>query len=85
MVMAVPTFLNVDGDGTAVPDRSDGRFDLLAQAGPITLLWDGTCHCQCAGWKGPVDDARGHHMTSSQTERSSSPEAIEDQPDSGGP
>src|SRR5664279_5940482 len=29
MVIAVPTFLNVDGDGTAVPDRGDGWFDLL--------------------------------------------------------
>src|SRR5664280_456406 len=29
MVMVVPTFLNVDGDGTAVPDRSDGRSGLF--------------------------------------------------------
>ena len=29
MVIAVPTFLNVDGDCTAVPDQADGWFDLL--------------------------------------------------------
>jgi hypothetical protein len=85
MVMAVPTFLNVDGDGTAVPNRSDGRFDLLAQAGPITRLWDGTCRCQCADWKSSADDARGRLMTPSQTKSSSAPEAIENQRSRGGP
>src|SRR5664280_990671 len=29
MVMVVPTFLTVDGDGTAVPDQSDGRSGLF--------------------------------------------------------
>jgi hypothetical protein len=35
-------------------------------------------------WKSYVDDTRGCHWTSSQAEPTSVPEAIEDQPCSGG-
>ena len=79
MVMAVPTFLNVDGDGTAVPDRSDGRSGLLVQPGPVTLLRDGACRCQCAVRKSSADDVRERLMTPSQAESPSAPEAIGDQ------
>ena len=63
IVIAVPTFLNVDGDGTAVPDQGDGRFDLLAQAGPITLLWDGTCRFQSAAGRVRPTTPEGRLMT----------------------
>ena len=64
-VIAVPNFLNVDGDGTAVPDQGDGRFGLLAQAGPITLLWDGTCRFQSVAERAQPttpEDARGRQV-----------------------
>jgi hypothetical protein len=37
------------------------------------------------GWKDTVDDTRRCHGTPSQTEPASTPEAIEDQQQSGGP
>ena len=49
MVMVIPSVFGVR-DGTAVPDRSDGRSGLLLQPGPITQLGDGTCRLSmCAG------------------------------------
>ena len=85
MVIAVPTFLNADGDGTAVPDQDDGWFDLLAQARPITLLWDETCRFQCSTGRARSTTSRGRLMTPSQANSPSAPEAIEDQQQSGGP
>lgn len=85
MVMAVPTFLNVDGDGTAVLDRSDGRFDSLAQAGPITQPRRRGVPFSMCGGKGSADDTRGRLMTTCQAKSPSTPEAIEDQLESGGP
>ena len=73
MVMVVPTFLNVDGDGTAVPDQGDGWFGMLvaSQTGHPLLGRD----VQFS--RSSVDDVRA--------ESPSVPEAIEDQLQSGGP
>jgi len=85
MVMTVPTFLNVDGDGTAVPDQGDGLSGLRQQSGPVTLSWDGACRLRGAVSKSSVDDVRERLMTPSQAESPSAPKAIEDQPESRGP
>src|SRR5664280_3583540 len=85
MVIAVPTFLNVDGDGTAVPDRSDGRIGLFVQSRPITQpRRRGVPYSMC-DWKSSADDTQGRLMTTSQAKSPSSPKAIEDQLESGGP
>ena len=47
-------------------------------------LGDGTCRLPMCGWKVTVDDVLQRHGTPSQTEPTSTPEAIQDQQSSGG-
>ena len=62
MVMAIPFFLNSWGDGTAVPDRSDGRFGLLVATRTNHPPQRRDVPCSLCGWKSSVDDARRRLM-----------------------
>ena len=84
MVMVIPSPFGVR-DGTAVPDRSDGRSRLLV----ATRANHPNSETGRAAVKvplvGSVDDVLHRHETPSQTEPASTPEAIWDQQSSGGP
>ena len=56
MVIAVPTFLNVDGDGTAVPDQGDGWFDLLVASRTDHPPLGRDVPFSMCNWKSSVDD-----------------------------
>ena len=80
-----PFFLTVEG-GTAVADRSDGRSGLLvANLTNHPNFGDGACRVNVH----LEEPGRRRHKrrlrTPSQTESSSTPEAIQDQQSSGGP
>jgi hypothetical protein len=79
MVIAVPTFLNVDGDGTAVPDQGDGRFDLFVASRTNHPPLGRDVPFSMCRWKRSVYDVRGRLMTPSQAKSPSAPEAIENQ------
>ena len=71
-------------DGTAVPDRSDGRSgSCCCNPGQSPQLGDGTCRCQCAaGWS---RSTTSRNVTGLQVRPDRSPEVIQDQQSSGGP
>ena len=72
-------------DGTAVPDRSDGRPRLLvATRANHPNSETGRAAVNVCSWKSSVDDVLQRHGTPSQTELASTPEAIWDQQSSGG-
>ena len=85
MVMAIPSFLKRLRDGTAVPDRSDGRSGLVGASRTNHPPLGRDVPFSMCRWKSSADDARGRLMTPSQAESPSAPEAIEDQQPSGGP
>ena len=58
MVMVIPS-LKVLRDGTAVPDRSDGRSGLLMRPRPITPTRRRDMPASMCGWKVSVDDTEG--------------------------
>ena len=62
-----------------------GGPGLLLQAGPITPTRRRDVPLSVCGWKVSVDDVLQRHATPSQTGPASTPEAIENQPSSGGP
>jgi hypothetical protein len=84
MVMVIPP-VNGAGDGTAVPDRSDGRSGLFVATGPITPTLRRDVPSFNMRLVGLVDDVLQRHGTPSQTGPASTPEAIEDQKSSVGP
>lgn len=81
--MAIPSFLKRLRGGTAVPDRSDGRSDLLAQDGPSPPSGTGRAGSICS-WKSSADDARRRLVASSQAEPSSASEPIQEEQPRGG-
>ena len=83
MVMAIPSLAVEGWHGRPGSERrAVGAVAAVLTNHPNSETGRAVVNVQLAG---PVDDARRRLMTSSQTERSSAPEAIEDQPDSGGP
>ena len=84
MAMVIPS-VNGVRDGTAVPDRSDGWSGLLV-AGRTNHPTSETGRAAVnVRLEGSVDDVFRRHGTPSQTEPTSTPEAIWDQQSSGGP
>jgi hypothetical protein len=62
-----------------------GGPGLLLQAGPITPTRRRDVPLSMSRWKASVDDVLQRPGTPSQTEPTSTPEAIQDQQSSGGP